>query len=103
MNIKGNNTTIAGETTESIENRKLSKEIHDYVDNQVIYLKMADNHFELQNNILSDNIERLNEKIDKLNDERLKVRAELDTLLVCVWSFFIFLVAVFLGLLMYLS
>lgn len=103
MNIKGNNTTLTGETTASIENSKLSKEIHDYVDNQVIYLKMADNHFELQNNILSDNIERLNEKIDKLNDEKLKTQLELVDLKICFGLFVIFSVALFSGLIIYLS
>ncbi|MDU2155124.1 hypothetical protein [Veillonella sp.] len=103
MNIKGNNTTFTGETTASIENRKLSKEIHDYVDNQVIYLENTDEYVEQQLDSLSSDIEMLNKKISDLNYEKLETRTELEVLKACFWSFVIVLVAVFLGLLMYLS
>lgn len=103
MNIKGNKTTITGETTASIEKRKLSKEIHDYVDNQVRYLEMADEYVEHNINALSNDIEMLNQKISDLNYEKLKTRLELEDLKVCFWSFVIFFAALFLGLLIYLS
>ncbi len=103
MNIKGNNTTITGETTASIENRKLSKEIHDYVDNQVRYLEMVDERVEHNINILSNDIEMLNQKISVLNYEKLETWSELAALKASFWSFVIFLVVLAFMLLIYLS
>ena len=45
----------------------------------------------------------LNKKISDLNYEKLETRTELEVLKACFWAFVIVLVAVFLGLLMYLS
>ncbi|MDY2528732.1 hypothetical protein SOP56_02525 [Weissella confusa] len=103
MNIKGNNTTIAGETTASIENRKLSKEIHDYVDNQVRYLEGTDEYVEHNINILSNDIKMLNKKISDLNYEKLETWSELEVLKACFWSFVIFLVVLAFMLLIYPS
>lgn len=103
MNIKGNNTTITGETTASIENRKLYKEILEYVDIQVKYLETADEYVEHNINTLSNEIEMLNQKISDLKYEKLKTRLELEDLKAWFWSFVIVSAAVFLGLLMYLS
>lgn len=103
MNIKGNKTTIAGETTASIEKRKLSKEIHDYVDNRVIYLENTDEYVERRIDRLSSDIEMLNQKISDLNYEKLKTRSELETLKAWVWSFVIILAVLAFMLLMYPS
>lgn len=103
MNIKGNNTTLTGETTASIENRKLSKELHDYVDNQVIDLENTDEYVERRIDRLSSGIEMLNQRISDLNYEKLKTRSELEDLKVCFGLFVIFSVALFSGLILYLS
>lgn len=103
MNIKGNKTTIAGETTASIEKRKLSKYILDYVDNQVKYLERTDEYVEQQIDNLSSDIEMLNKKISDLNYEKLETRTELEVLKACFWAFIIFLVVLAFMLLIYLS
>lgn len=103
MNIKGNNTTITGETTASIEKRKLSKEIHDYVDNRVIDLENTDEYVERRIDRLSSGIEMLNQRISDLNYEKLETRTELEVLKACFWAFVIFLVVLAFMLLIYLS
>lgn len=103
MNIKGNKTTIAGETTASIEMRKLSKEIRDYVNTRVKYLEHTDEYVEQQIDSLSSDIEMLNKKISDLNYEELETRTELEVLKACFWAFVIFLVALAFMLLIYLS
>ncbi|WP_195308087.1 hypothetical protein [Weissella confusa] len=103
MNIKGNNTTITGETTASIEKRKLSKEIHDYVDNQVRYLEHTDEYAEHNINILSNDIKMLNRKISDLNYEKLATRSELEDLKAWFWSFVIVSAVSFFMLLICLS
>lgn len=103
MLIRADNIMIDGENITSIEKRKLSKEILEYVNNRVMYLQNTDDYVGRRIDRLSSDIGMLNKKISDLNYEKMETRSELEDLKAWFWSFVIVSAAVFFMLLICLS